>query len=637
VVRSALNNPYLVVIGVLTILLLGGVAVTRIPTDILPVFKTPAVQVLTLYPGMPAEVMERDITNRLERWTGQSNGVARQESRSMIGVSVVRDYFRPDIDPNTAMSQVSSLASSDLYYLPPGTIPPMVMPFDPTAMLPLALLSVSSPSFNETRLYDVAYFDLRNRLQGISGVIAPAVYGGRIRRILAYVNRDRLQSRNLSPMDVVRTLHDYNTLIPTGDAKIGDFDYQINADGMVPTVAEMNQFPIKLDGNGAPVYIGDVGQVEDSHQIQTNVVHVNGRRQVYIPIYRQPGANTIAVVEGLKKATKEILQRLPKGINLDVVFDQSVYVRKAIGSLEKEVALGTVLAGLMILLFIGTLRSTFAILLSIPLSILAAMIGLYFAHNSLNLMTLGGLALAVGRLVDDSVVVLENTNRHLAMGKEGAQAAFEAAQEVRMPVLVSTMVTIIVFAPVVFLSGIGKFLFTPLALSVTFSMIASYVIALSVVPAYCARFLHYSSEARSYRWFSAFERIYEHVRDRYSRALDWTLDRKLSAFAVLVLLLGASLSLYPFLGKELFPQVDAGQFSIQMHAPSGTRIEKTEALVTQVEQAIRQEIPPSDLQMVVSNTGILYDWPAAYTPNAGPMDASVMVQLHENHRTSSMV
>src|SRR5881396_4362947 len=235
--RFALRHPHLVVVILLMVALMGAVCWIRIPTDLLPVFKAPAVQIVTFYPGMPAEVMERDITSRLERWTGQSNGVALQEAKSMIGVSIVRDYFRPDIDPNTAMSQVTSLAMSDLYYLPPGTIPPMVMPFDPTATIPLALLSVSSPIFDETRLYDVAYFDLRNRLQGISGVIAPAVYGGRIRRILAYVDRDRLESRRLSPMDVVRALQSFNTLIPTGSAKIGDLDYQVNSNGMVPRVA----------------------------------------------------------------------------------------------------------------------------------------------------------------------------------------------------------------------------------------------------------------------------------------------------------------------------------------------------------------------------------------------------------------
>src|SRR5216684_477613 len=518
-VRGSLKNPYLVVIGALTVILLGALAVSRIPTDILPTFRTPAVQILTLYPGMPAEVMERDITSRLERWTGQANGVARQESRSMTGVSVVRDYFRPDIDPNTAMSQVSSLAISDLYYLPPGTIPPMVMPFDPTATLPLALLSVSSPVFDETRLYDVAYFDLRNRLQGITGVIAPAVYGGRIRRILAYVDRDRLESRHLSPMDVVQTLQAFNTLIPTGNAKIGDYDYQVNANGMVPKVDQMDQFPIKLDDQGAPIYIRDVGKVEDSHQIQTNVVHVNGKRQVYIPIYRQPGANTIGVVEGIKTAIGEISARLPKGINLDVVLDQSIYVRKAITSLEREALLGTFLAGLMILLFIGSFRSTAAILLSIPLSILAAIIGLFFTDNSLNLMTLGGLALAVGRLVDDSIVVLENTHRHLGLGKTTEAAALDAAEEVRIPILVATITTVVVFAPVVFLSGMGRFLFTPLALSVTFAMLASYVVALTVVPAYCVRFLR---EAGGGGLQSAFGRL----QTGYGRWLERILEHK---------------------------------------------------------------------------------------------------------------
>src|ERR1041385_4088378 len=245
-VRGSLANPYAVVIGALTVTLLGVVALGRIPTDILPTFKTPAVQVLTLYPGMPAEVMEKDITTRLERWTGQANGIARQESKSLVGVSVLRDYFREDIDPNTAMAQVTSLAMSDLYYLPPGTIPPMVMPFDPTASIPLCLISVSSPTFDETKLYDVAYFDLRNRLQGITGVIAPAVYGGKLRRILAYVDPNKAQARGLSPVDVMTAIQRNNVMIPTGDANFGDVDYQINANGMAGTVAELNNFPITL-------------------------------------------------------------------------------------------------------------------------------------------------------------------------------------------------------------------------------------------------------------------------------------------------------------------------------------------------------------------------------------------------------
>src|SRR5215467_10623669 len=311
---------------VLGITIVGLTAVTRIPTDILPTFKTPAVQILTFYPGMPAEIVERDMTNRLERWTSQANGIARQESKSITGVSIVKDYFRPDIDPNTAMSQVSSLAISDLYYLPPGTIPPMVMPFDPTATIPLALLSVSSEVMDEKQLYDVAYFSIRNQLSGISGVIAPAVYGGKLRRILVYLDPDKLRGYGLAPTDVVKSLRSFNVFIPTGNAKIGDLDYQINANGMVPRVADINDFPIKIE-NSAPVFVKDVGAVKDASAIQTNVIHVDGKRQVYIPVYRQPGANTIRAVEGVKDALPRILSRVPKGINLDVIFDQSHYVR----------------------------------------------------------------------------------------------------------------------------------------------------------------------------------------------------------------------------------------------------------------------------------------------------------------------
>jgi multidrug efflux pump subunit AcrB len=290
----------------------------------------------------------------------------------------------------------------------------------------------------------------------------------------------------------------------------------------------------------------------------------------------------------------------------------------------------------MVLLFIGSFRSTAAILLSIPLSIMVAIVGLYFSNNSLNVMTLGGLALAVGRLVDDSIVVLENTNRHLAMGKSPRDAAHDAALEVRMPVFVSTIVTVVVFAPVVFLSGIGKFLFTPLALSVTFSMLASYVVALTLVPVFCARFLRQREGAGEYRWFTAFDRAFDHVRGTYGRALRRILGLRFVSIASLVLLFAGSLMLYPRIGKEFFPQVDSGQFNIQMRVPSGTRIEKTEGYVSDVERLVREQIPPSDLQMLISNTGILYDWPAAYTPNAGPMDSSLMVQLTGDHKVSSL-
>jgi multidrug efflux pump subunit AcrB len=638
-VQAALRAPYTVIVAMLGVLVLGLTSIVRMPVDLLPQFQTPAVQIVTFYPGMPAEVMEKDITSRLERWTGQSVGIARQESRSMIGVSIVKDFFHENIDPAAAIAQVSSYAMSDLFYLPPGTVPPMVMPFDPTASLPLALITVSSPKFDETKLYDVAYFDLRNRLQGISGVIAPAVYGGKLRRILAYVDRDRLQARGLSPMDVVGTLKGFSTLIPTGSAKIGDFDYQILTNGMPEQVAEMNDFPVKIE-NGAPVYIRDIGEVQDSHQIQTNVVRISAapefqsKRQVYIPIYRQPGSNTIQIIDGIRAALGSILARLPEGINLTVVMDQSVYVRQAIRSLIDEGWLGGGLAAVMILLFIGNLRSALIITLAIPLSILAAFIGLYFTGNSINAMVLGGLALAVGRLVDDAIVVLENTDRHLVLGKPPFQAALDGAAEVAMPVAVATITTIVVFFPVVFLSGIGKFLFTPLALAVSFSIAASYLVAMTVVPVCSARFLHGHAAAAGGGVLAAVDRGFNRLREWYAHRLRAAIAHRWVVLAVAAGVFVIALGLMRVVGTELFPEVDAGQLSIRMHAASGTRIERTEDLVSRAEAAIKDTVPHHELQMLIANIGVLLDWPAAYTPNAGPQDAFFEVQLAD-HRSDT--
>lgn len=633
-VRAALANPYAVIVMIVAIAILGATAVTRIPTDLLPIFKSPAVQIITFYPGMPAEVVEKDITTRLERWTGQSNGIARQESKSMIGVSIVKDYFRPDIDPNTAMSQVTSLAMSDLYYLPPGTIPPMVMPFDPTATIPLTLVSVSSPTFNETHLYDIAYFDLRNRLQGISGVIAPAVYGGKLRRILAYIDREKLEARNLSPMDVVDALSQFNLMIPTGNAKFGALDYQIDANSMVDHVEELNNFPVKIErdiaGQPAPVFLRDVGRAEDAAQIQTNIVRIDGKRQVYIPIYRQPGANTIQVVDGVKAALDEILQRLPEAINLDVVMDQSEFVREAIATLEVGALLGTLLAGLMVLLFLGSIRSTVIIVITLPLAFLAAFSGLYFTGESINAMTLGGLALAVGLLIDRAIVVTENIARHMEEGKPAFEASLEAASEVARPVFVITLAIIVVFFPVVFLTGIGKFLFTPLAIAVAFAMGASYLLAMTLVPSCCARFLKHSSPRQR-----GFDRFFNQVRERYSRLLDRCFRLRT------LLLMGAtgafilSLAVVPWIGMELFPQVDSGQIRVQVRAPSGTRVELTEALIKGVETKIQELIPEEEIRILISNIGVLYDWPAAYTSNSGPHDAFINIQLTEERRRSA--
>src|SRR6266567_1754723 len=627
-VKAALKNPYAVIVFALAIFVIGVTAISKLPTDILPTFKTPAVQVVTFYPGMPAEVMEKDITSRLERWTGQSNGIARQEAKSMIGVSVVKDFFREDIDPNTAMSQVTSLAMSDLFYLPPGTIPPMIMPFDLTAAIPLCLISVSSPQFDETKLYDVAYFALRNRLQSITGVIAPAVYGGRLRRILAYVDPLKAQARNLSPLDVINAVRDFNVMIPTGDAKFGALDYQINANGMVPAVAQLNDLPLRV-GNGPPTFIRDVAKVEDSHQIQTNIVRVQGKRQVYIPIYRQPGANTIAVVEGIKAQLKPILERI-KGINLDVVMDQSVYVRQAIRNLVQEAGLGFLLAAAMVFIFLGSARPTGVVLIALPLAVLGALIGLFFTHQTLNAMTLGGIAVVIGLLIDESIVVLENSARHLELGASPRDAALIGASEVMRPLTIVTITISVVFFPIVFIGGIGKFLFAPLAMAVVFAIWTSRLLASTFVPVAAARFFTRTANAQEKH-----ESWFERVRARYSRALDRVLQMRRPVLAATAALFILSMSIFKLIGTELFPQTDAGQFMVKVRATTGLRVEKTEELIARIENTIGAVVPEKERKMIISNIGILLDWPAAYTPNSGPQDAFILVQHAQHHARST--
>ncbi len=636
-IQLALRNPYAVVVAAVATLVLGIAAYERIPADLLPVFKTPAVQIVTFYPGMPPEVMERDIMSRLERWTGQSVGIEHQEGKSMLGVSVVKDFFREGISLETAMSQVTSYAVSDMYYLPPGTVPPMVMPFDPTASVPLCLVSISSETMNEKELYDIAYFELRNRLQSIQGVIAPAVYGGKLRRILAYVDRERLEVRGLSPMDVVQALKTQNVFIPAGNMKAGDLDYQIFANAMPPEVDQLNDVPVAVR-QGVPVLLRDVGRVEDSSQIQTNVVRINGRRQVYIPVYRQPGANTIEIVDSIRRNLDQILQRLremdPKAsdLTLEVVLDQSVYVRKSLQALQFEGLLGAGFAALVVFLFLRRLRSTVVVLVSLPLAIMGAIVGLYFSGATLNAMTLGGLALVIGILIDQSIVVVEAITRHIDEGAAPFVAALEGAREVAIPVLVSTVTFCVVFFPVTFLSGMASYLFTPVAVAATLAMAASYLFAITLAPAFSARVLKPRVDASAHEGLRIAAPFAELVRRLLPRR--WLVIAGAAALFIL------SAVLLRNSGSELFPQVDAGQFQILVRMPSGTRIESTERVLERIEGHIVGLIgrsdpeyprverdPRSNLRMLITNIGVLMDWPAAYTPNTGPMDAFVLVQL----------
>ena len=635
-IRFALRNPYAVGVAALATVVLGIASFQRLPADLLPIFKTPAVQIVTFYPGMPPEVMERDIMSRLERWTGQSVGIEHQEAKAMLGVCVVKDFFREGISLETAMSQVTSYAVSDMFYLPPGTIPPMVMPFDPTASVPLCLVSVSSPIMNEKELYDIAYFELRNRLQSIQGVIAPAVYGGKLRRILAYVDRTRLEARGLGPMDVVRALKRQSVFIPAGNLKAGNLDYQIFANSMPSEVEDLNDMPLAVR-DGIPVLVGDVAEVRDSSQIQTNVVRINGRRQVYIPIYRQPGANTIEIVQSIERNLERIQQRLKemnpsaRDLSIEVVLDQSVYVRNSLRALQLEGILGAGFAALVVALFLRRWRPTVLILTILPLAILAAFTGLYFMGSTLNAMTIGGLALVVGILIDQAIVVVEAIVRHVDEGKEPFDAALQGASEVAAPVLASTATFCIVFFPVTFLTGMASYLFSPVALAATLAMAASFLFSITLVPAFCARVLRAGPGTAAGPRGSGLAAAYGNLVLR-------VLPYRRAVVGGSFLLLAGSMLLLRSAGTELFPPVDAGQFQILVRLPSGTRIENTEARLAEIEALLIEEIgeadpwdperhPDSDLRMLISNIGVLMDWPAAYTPNTGPMDAFVLVQL----------
>ena len=640
-IRAALKNPHLVAVLALTLLVLGSFSLSRLPADLLPTFKTPAVQIVTLYPGMSPEVVERDIMSRLQRWTGQSVGIEHQEAKAMLGVCIVKDFFREGVDAADAMSQVTSLAMSDMFYLPPGTLPPMVMPFDPTASVPLCLLAVSSETMSEKELYDVAYYEMRNRLQAIPGVVAPAVYGGVLRRILALVDRDELVARGLSPLQVTEAIQASNPFVPTGSVKMGDLDYLVITNAMVEHVPELNETPIVMDG-GRPVFLRDIGEAKDTHQIQSNIVRINGRRQVYIPIYRQPGANTLAIVDEVRNRSARILERIrgfdPKAADLrmDVVMDQSAIVRGTLDSLTTAGYIGAGMVALIVLLFLGSIRHTIIVLVALPLAMLGAMIGLFFSGNTLNAMTLGGLSLAVGILVDQAIVVTENITRHQRMGKSRTKAAYDGAREVAVPVFISTLTFIVVFFPVVFLSGMASYLFTPLALAVTFASITSLLVALTVIPALAARIMPEKQREEG--------PLFRRISDGYRVVVGWVLNARWAVVTgALVLGVGAVFGLGE-LGTELFPRVDSGQFTVLVRAPVGTRLERTEEIMAEVEAAMQDvmgtadpygKTPESDLSLLITNIGVLYDWPAAYTPNNGPMDAFVLVQLKDTREQSA--
>lgn len=629
----ALRNPYTIIVGALAITILGLTAFSKMPVDVFPDIKIPAVVIATFYQGMPPLDMEDNITFRYERFFTLGSNIERIESRSLAGVSIIKVFFQPGTDAATAAAQMGTLAMADLGIMPPGTLPPLVLQYDASS-LPVVLVTLEGKGYNQTQLEDQARYNVRNQLATVAGASVPIPFGGKFRQVMAYVNRESLQARGMSLMDVVHALDQSNLIMPAGDAKIGPTDYYIYSNSMIPEIQDINRVPVKIGRGQAPVLLGDVGSVEDSSQIQYNKVLINGRPSVYVPILRQVGANTISVVNGIKNLVPKVFG-LPPGMKLKTIFDQSLYVRQAVKTLAHEAISGSVLASLMILIFLNSFRSTLAIFLSIPLSILAGAFGLYMNGSTINIMTLGGFALAIGRLVDDSVVVLENINRHLELGEEPKVAALDGAQEVALPVLASTVTTCIVFFPVMFLFGVAKYLFSALALAVVLSMAASYLVAMSVIPIFCARFLTaedaMAAEHTEGGLLGGFNRGYARFSHRYERVLTLALDHKLTVVFGAALLFVASLGMYPRLGTELFPETDAGTFTINFHASPGTRLELTTALAGEIEDVIRRVIPPSDLDMVLSNIGLAPSISAIYSSNSSPETGVMQVELKPGH------
>ncbi len=631
----SLRNPYTIIVGALVIVILGVTAFSRMAVDVFPDIKIPAVVVATFYQGMPPLDMEDNITFRYERFFTLGSNIEHIESRSLSGVSIIKVIFQPGTNIESAAAQMGTLAMADLGIMPPGTLPPLVLQYDASS-LPVVLVTLEGKGYDETQLEDQARYNIRNQLATVPGASVPIPFGGKFRQVMAYANPQALQARGLSLMDVVHALDTSNLILPAGDVKIGSKDYYIYSNSMIEKVPDIGQVPVKIGRGQAPVLIDDVAKVEDSSQIQYNKVLINGQPSVYVPVLRQVGANTISVVDGIKQLLPKVFG-LPAGMKLKTIFDQSIYVRQAVASLEHEAISGSVLASLVILIFLGSFRSTFAIFLSIPLSILAGGFGLYINNSTINIMTLGGFALAIGRLVDDSVVVLENINRHLADGKQPQAAAREGAEEVALPVLASTITTCIVFFPVMFLFGVAKYLFSALALAVVLSMAASYLVSMSIIPLYCARFLTSeqalaSEHGEASGIFAAFDRAYERFASGYERLLENALGHKSVVIAGVAILFVVSLAMYPRLGTELFPETDAGTFTINFRAPAGTRIELTTDMARQIEAIVRKVIPPDDLDMVVSNIGIAASISAIYSPNAAQDSGFIQVALKSGHR-----
>ena len=641
--KFALRYPYFIVMLCLLVAIVGAVGIVQMPMDLFPTIDMPVVVVATFYNGMPPQQIESDITNTFERFFTFAANVDHSESRSRTGVSLIKIYFKPGTDPNAALSNIANLAMADLRRLPPGTLPPVVLGMDASSQ-PVCLVTLKGKGLNESRLKDIAQFEVRNQISNVQGASVPTPYGGTYRQIQIYVDPLKLEARNLSLNDVVKSVDDSNLILPAGDVQIGSKDFNIYANSMFPSADAMNSMPLKSVGNSS-VLVGDIGKAQDAGARQYNIVRIDGQRSVLLPIFKQGGdSNTIVIVNGIRSALKKLVD-IPESLRTEVVFDQSVFVKTAIANVSKEAFIGLVLTGIMILVFLGSPRAMVAVILSVPLSMAVCLLITKYTGGSINTMILGGLALVFSRLIDNGVIVLENIFRHMEMGQTPEAAAEIGGTEVSMAVLAATFTTSIVFFPVTFFSGVSKYIFTPMALGVVLSIFASYFFAMTVVPLYCSKFIrmHINEGHIDPSKAGLFKRFEAGFNEKFQKLLDWyqglafrAMERPgLTAGLISGGVLALLLVTVPFIGRAYFPRTDPGQFIVNVRTPSGTRLEVSNDYIAKVEDIIRSVVPPRDLGMIVSNIGVSPGLSSIYTPNASTDTSFVQVSLKTDHSVGS--
>ena len=653
IVALALRRPYTFTVMAILIVLMGFVTISRMATDIFPEINIPVVSVIWSYPGVPPEEMEYRFCTVCERaMTTTVNDIEHIESQSYNGVSVIKVFFQEGASVDAGVAQVTAICQTLLKTMPPGTTPPLILQYS-ASNVPILQIGISSKTLSEQQLYDYGLNFIRTQLATVQGAQVPLPYGGKARQIMVDLDLNKLYAKGLSPADVNTALDSQNVILPSGTEKVGDKEYNVRLNSSPLAWQGLNDMPIR-QVNGATVYIRDVGNVRDGYAVQQNIVTQNGVRSALLTVLKSANASTLDIIQRVKLALPKIQATLPTSLILTQLFDQSIFVRAAINGVLREGVIAACLTALMILLFLGSWRSTLVVATSIPLSILCSIIVMGCLGQTLNIMTLGGLALAVGILVDDATVEVENIHRNLSMGKPMVRAIMDGAQQIAVPAFVSTLCICIVFVPVFFLSGVAKFLFMPLAMAVIFAMLASYLLSRTVVPT-MVKFLlrdhldevhHEGEEVKREPGikgfftgiYQRFEAGFEKLRDVYTGALEWTLAHRKVPFIVMAVLIVLSACMIPFLGRDFFPAVDAGQFRLHVRAPAGTRLESTEQRFYQVEKVIRQVVPAAEIHTTLANIGLpVSGINLAFGDNSviGESDGEILVALNENHHPTA--